>query len=166
MLKGGIFLLPSSPPSPGLGGETRCWRAFRKGRLLRCHMRAICIGTRPLFPPAALGTGSVPAHDTCTSAVAPDGFSGPSPPSRAVSSPSSPAAPGPAAREVGSWDRLSAPELDPQRKNPAGGQKGKQGGQLGGCQREELRREHAQRVWGDTAPLPHLPLSGKANPCS
>lgn len=43
LLKGGIFLLPSSSPSPGLEGETRCWRAFRKGRLLRCHMRAICI---------------------------------------------------------------------------------------------------------------------------
>lgn len=77
VLKGGIFLLPSSPPSPGLGGETRCWKAFRKGRLLRRHMRAIWICTRPLFPPAAPGTGSVPAHDTCTGAITSAGFSGP-----------------------------------------------------------------------------------------
>lgn len=79
-------------------------------------------------------------------------------------SPPSPVAPGPAAREVGSWDGLFAPESDPQCKNALGRQKGKQGGQLGGCQREESRWEHAQHVWGDATPLPHLPLSGKANP--
>lgn len=39
-----------------------------------------------------------------------------------------------------------------------GGQKGKEGGQLGGWQREELRREHEQHVWGDATPSSPSPL--------
>lgn len=78
---------------------------------------------------------------TCTGVITLSGVSG-SPPASEL--PPSPAAPGPAAQEAGSYDGLFAPQSDPQSKSATGGQERKEGGQLGGCQWEELRRQHEQ----------------------
>lgn len=72
---------------------------------------------------------------TCPGVITLSGVSGSTP---ASEPPPTLVAPGPAAREAGSQDGLVAPESDPQCKSATGGQRGKKGAQLGGCQQERI----------------------------